>query len=266
MSFGHKLLDLILSPGRVAALAIAVALVPGIGVSKPQAAPICPSDGRAPSPAYSAAGQQPKVATWHNIGPLGATGCGDLLDGKTKLAIVLAGRFEFAGSTTDLAKRVGAVSLTKGLRYWSVTDRDWRVLLEDAYASRTADGKSRRRDFSAAEVLSGRKLYLAQDDTRSTGINAYSFRTIASGPDGFAFEMVNLTAIGIGPITFFPPGALKTLHFFSHEGGAIWTYYGLSVVKRGNFAGQADSYINRNAAFFRFVSGQKPDGAPPLAR
>ena len=253
----------------VTAWAVAMALglvIAWAGTAMAGAAPVCPADGQQPSPAYGAAGAQPRVGIWRNIGPLTGTGCGNLLSHKAMLAIALAGRFRFSGSLEDLARRVGAVSRTKGLRYWSVTDGNWRVLLDDAYASKSANGRSRRSDFTAAEVLSGRTLYLGQDDTRSTGINAYSFRTISSDPDRFAFEMVNLTAIGIGPVTFFPAGALKSLHFLERESGDTWTYYGFSILKSGNFIGPEGSYVNRNAAFFRFLAGQKPDGAPPLAR
>ncbi len=153
-----------------------------------------------------------------------------------------------------------------GIRYWSVTDDDWRELVSEAYAVSDPENRVRRGDFTVGEVLSGETLYFVQDDTRSSGLNLYSLRARRIGSNGLAIEIVNMAPISYLLVPLFDPGALISLQIVRHLRGEEWGYYGLSAVRTGAGSGQERSWINRAAAYQRLLVGEPTDAAPPLAR
>lgn len=182
-----------------------------------------------------------------------------------ELVVALAARFTHSGSLEDLAARVGAISSTEGLPYWSTTDQIWRPLISAAFAVEDAAGDRARPDFTAQEILSGKRLYFAQDDTRSSSLNVYSLTALAARPDWMVIEIENMTRIRFGFLTLFEPRALASIHIIDRLDGDLWGYYGLSAVRDGTMAGNEKSLINRAAAFYRFLTGTPPDQEPPLA-
>jgi hypothetical protein len=84
-------------------------------------------------------------------------------------------------------------------------------------------------------------------------------------PDRLGFEIVNLTPIRLVFLTLFEAEALRSVHFIERVGGELWHSYGLSTVQSGSVAGHEESLVNRGAAFYRFLIGEPPDQAPPLA-
>ncbi len=181
------------------------------------------------------------------------------------LAIALAGLFKHSGSIEDLASRIGAISSTEQLPYWSTTRQEWRVLISEAFALQKADAGTARPDFTSDEILSGQTLYFAQNDTRSRGLNVYSIVATSTGPDHLSFYMVNLTPIRLPVVTLFERQTLQSLHLIERKDRDVWSYYGISTVKKGPVKRHENSFINRNAAFYRFLIGQPPDQHPPLA-
>ncbi len=227
--------------------------------------PVCPAPGATAYPPYGALGEPPRVAVWHDLDSGSGAECEGLFQEPVVLVIALAGRFRHDGSLEDLAARIGAISQTTGLRYWSTTDQAWRVLLAGAFALSGPEAETARLDFSAEEILGGRRLYFAQDDTRSTGLNVYAITATGAGQDRLSFEIVNLTPIRLVFLTLFEAETLRAVHFIERADGDLWRYYGLSMVRRGSVAGHEKSFINRGAAFYRFLIGEPPDQAPPLA-
>ena len=179
--------------------------------------------------------------------------------------IALSGRFTHVGTLDDLAARLGAVSTTRGLRYWSVTAGDWRDLVSDAHALDAADAGATRPDFSAEEILSGRTLHFAQNDTRSWGMNVFDLTALEGSPDRLVLESENVSPIKLGPITLFPPRVLQSVQFIDRIAGDTWSWFGLSVIQKDAPAASERSLTNRQAAFYRFLVGREPDGDPPLA-
>ena len=247
---------------RLAWLLLAAGLS-GAGAA-PVPAPRCPDRGAAPAPAYGPVDGPPAVAAWTDLDAL-PEGCRTTLDAAAPLAVALAGRFTHAGSVEDLAARLGAVSSTVGLPYWSVSDGAWKPLVSEAFALAGPDPDERRADFDAREVLGGETLHFAQNDTRSWGTNVYRLRTLEASPDRIVVASDNVSGIGLGPVTLFAPHALASVQFVERLEGATWGYYGLAVVRGGAFAAREKSLVNRQAALYRLLIGAVPDGAPPLA-
>lgn len=238
----------------ISVLAIIVLTLSQTVAADAASGPVCPTGGKKPNPDYSAVGAKPNTTVWKNVRLSAENGCSGISQVTAKLVISLAGQFKVRGSVETLAERIGAISSTKGMLYWSVTDGRMRVLIKESFVLSGTDPTARRRDFSAKEVLAGKQLYFAQDDTRSTGINVYGLKTISADPDHVSFEIVNETAIKVGPITLFAPRTVRSRHFFSRVSGNLWSYYGLTVIEKGQTFGLTQSLINRGVALYRHLS------------
>jgi hypothetical protein len=250
-------------------LAVALPVLPAASPALPQ--PPCAADVPSdPYPGYADANGPPAVAGWHDVDLGAQAACGGRLQGHFSVVVAIAGKFRFAGTLDDLAERVGAISKTVGMQYWSTSDQSWRTLISRASAIRGPDGdwsseESRRSDFTAPEMRSGKMLWFRQDDTRSTGDNLYSMRALESTPDRLAVEVVNESPIDFTILELFGEHELMSLHVIERLDGDLWGYYGVGAV-RGETFGDDRSVVNRAAAFFRFLQDRPGDAAPPLAK
>lgn len=241
--------------------AVACAVVLTVSVGKADSAGSCAGEIRV------AVGDPPRITILHDVTLDQASGCSEALHGPVKLFVKLAGRFKFAGGVDDIAKRLGAISATRGLLYWSVTDAAWRPLIEDAMALQGKPDGPPRADFSAAEVRSGRTLYFGQDDTRSTGTNIYAMTVRRATDARLVVEVVNVSAVKLAFVTLFEPRSLISVHVFERTTDDIWNYRGVTVVRDGLMVdGHEKSFVNRAAAYYRFLIGVPADRDPPLAR
>ena len=244
-------------------LALALALAGSQSQAEP--IPICPSHGSAPYPAYGELAGPPLVETWREIDLEQGADCTGPVQGPMALVVALAGRFKHLGSIEDIASRIGAISSTEGLVYWSTTEDRWRVLISEAFALEDPTADSARPDFTAKEILSGRTLYFAMDETRSTGLNVFSLTVQLTRPDRLLVKIMNLTPIHLMYITLSEPRSLLSVHFIERLEPDVWGYYGLSAVQNGSIKRHEKSFINRAAAFYRFLVGEPATKRPPLA-
>jgi hypothetical protein len=226
--------------------------------------------GAPPVPAYADEDAPPSVAVWHDVALAGEAACLGRLQGEAQLLVAIAARFRHDGSLDELAARMGAVSRTAGLLYWSTGEQRWRHLITRAAAVTGPDvdwrtGAGQRPDFSAAELRSGATLWFVQNDSRSMGANLYSARATLSEPDRLAVEVVNESAISFLVMTLFEVQELLELHVVERLDGDLWGYYGLAAVRGEPFDRYERSLVNRAAAFHRFVLGKPGDAEPPLA-
>ena len=226
--------------------------------------PACPSHNTEAYPPYAGANSPPSVATWRGLKRL-APECRTTLQGAAELTVAFASLFTIAGPIDDIAERLGAVSATKGLKYWSVTDQDWRLLISDAYAIESENGSVRRADFTDKELLSGETLYFAQNDTRTWGLNKYSLQVVSSSANHMVVVSQNISSLSIGPIKLFEPGATNTVVFINRLDANTWRYFNLTTIKNSRLPVQEKSVINRQAAFYRLLIGKVPDGTAALA-
>jgi len=226
----------------------------------------CSRAARQEIPSYGPLDGPPVVTVWRDVTLDGDRGCPDGLRGRMALVVALAGRFRAPGTLEDMAQRAGAISQTAGLRYWSVTDGAWRTLLSEAFALEGPDLERRRADFSAAELLSGRVLYTAQRDTRSTDLNLY--RLVGRRVDArrLVVESKNLSPIRFLIFELFAPGALQAAHRLEQLAPGVWGYYGVTAVRGGALDNETKSFVNRAAAYYRYLAGVPAEREPPLAR
>ena len=249
----------------VTAFLLVLALGLACAHARAQPVPPCSSVGSDQNPAYGPLGDPPEVAIWRDIQINGDAECMGPVSGPMKLVVALAGRFRHSGTLEDIAARIGAISTTEGLVYWSTTKDGWRELISEASALAEPAAGTERPDFTAEDILGGRTLYFAQKDTRSTGVNVYSLTGRPAGPARLSVATTNLTPIRFMVVTFFEPRALLSVHFVERLEPDVWGYYGLAAVRGGRAEGYEKSLVNRAAAFYRHLIGEPPDKMPPLA-
>ena len=227
-----------------------------------------PPCGKEPVPAYARPDAPPNVRTLsgNELESWVPADCTAWPKATGGLLIALAGSFRFGGTSDELLARFGAVSGMRGAHYWSVTDKDWRILITEASALRTPDPETRRSDFSARELETRKDAFFSQTDTRSTSEVVYRMRVRDQRPTRLVLETENVTSVRWFFVSIFEPQELKSLYFLERLAGGLWGYYQLvsanTVYARGNEA----SFINRTAALFQHAIGIQPESVAPLAR
>ncbi len=224
------------------------------------------------TPAYPPPDTAPIIAIWQgkdlgqgNWQPPGCTGW--RADLHSRLIVTLTGSFRFEGPMSVLLTRVGTISALRSIQYWSTTEKKWGPLSIDASALTGPDSNSRRRDFSASELVKGADLYYWEDDPH-TGPAVYRLRVPESTPERFVVYSDNVTPIRRFWFTLFDPGALQSVLIIEHVAPGI---FGVSVLNRSGAgsslltAGHESSYINRATALYRQLAGIKTDLEPPAA-
>jgi hypothetical protein len=240
---------------------------PSLGLAQTGPEPPC---GRTPTPAYPAVGDAAIVQSWSRAQfgqdwtPPACTGW--TTPGFTTLVTTVA-RFH-AVETEGLLRHIGAISELRGMRYWSTTHKQWRILIEDAYALTDAQRGQRRHDFAPEEMRGGKMLYFQQVDNLS-GKAIYRMRMADSAADRLVVTVENVTIMRYLFLPALYPGDMQSVYFFDRESENDWRYYGIvrTGVKASRLiAGNDASAINRAVAFYRYFVGIPTDQEPPAAR
>lgn len=247
-----------------------LAMIGAIAASHAAAPLPQPPCGGPPAPPYPAATGAATIQAW-GAADLPASwmppACTGWHGGGARMLVALSGSFSYAGGSDDLLARFAAVSTTRGTRYWSVTDKQWRPLIVDAAALSAPDRKSRRGDFTPAELKSGRDLLFLEEDSRS-GAVIYRMRLLEDRPDRFVLAVDNATPIKFMLFTLFAPGEMQSVYFLERIAPDRWGYY--SLLRAGAnassmVAGHAGSYMNRGQALYRHFLGLPTDQEPPAS-
>jgi hypothetical protein len=160
------------------------------------------------------------------------------------------------GDGKALLGRFGAISAMRGIRYWSVTEGDWRVLIEDAFAVDVPGSMQRRPDFAPQDMTSGAQLYFVERDNRS-GLVTYRMRVLEAGRDRISITTENVTPVRALGFTLFPPGSLRAAYVVQRADSRTWSFYGLSTTGEdaSMLAGLSESsYVNRATALYGYFS------------
>ncbi|MGO9260492.1 MAG: DUF6675 family protein [Bryobacteraceae bacterium] len=182
--------------------------------------------------------------------------------------VAVAARFRFAASVDGLRRRIGAISETKGMFYWSTTQKRWQKLILDAHASPGPDGNQSRPDFSLDEIAEGQTLFFQQEDNLF-GKAAYRMHIRSVSAGRLVFDVENAATIRYLTIPLFEPGQVQSIYYLEEESAGLWRYYGIARTS-GKAAelmvGHEASAINRAVAFYRHLVGIPTDREPPASR
>lgn len=233
------------------------------------AGPTPPCAGSA-VPAYAPLGQPPAFAVFRrsDLADWRPDACAHLPIAPPARLLALAGRIAGPLERDALLTRFGAISQQRGIRYWSVTDRRWLVLVTGAEALSGPTLALRRSDFTADELKAGQDLYFAQQDNRSSAPVIFRMRIRDLTPGSFVFETENVTPVRYLMIQIYPAAGLHTLIYLERADDGAWNYYSLNEIVSENhlFAASDKSFVNRAIAFFRLFAGIPTDREPAAAR
>jgi hypothetical protein len=186
---------------------------------------------------------------------------------RTRLAVALAGEFQFAGSVDQLLDRYGRFSDHKSIRYWSVTDKVWKNLVSDAAFVDDPEGRNMLPDLTSADLVAGGAFHYLEVGRWGRTIYRMTVLERTAGRAVLATE--NVTAIRFAAATLFEPASLQSVTFLERLGPGTWGYYqvtragaGASVLALGSHA----SYVNRSVALYRHLAGMRTDSEPPAIR
>jgi len=241
-------------------------------LSVPESGPQLPCE-REPFPEYSRVDQLP-ATVFRERDDAGNDWTPPVCTGWTtrgySTLVATAGRFRIGTETSDIRRRIGAISEFKGVLYWSTTHQKWQPMIVDAYAVTGAKGQ-RRKDFSPGEISEGSVLYYQQTDNLS-GKAMYRMHIISASPNRLVFETENISTMRYLLIPLFGPGDLQSIYFLDRESSMpndVWRYY--SLVRTGRSAsklitGHEASSVNRAVALYRYLAGIPTNMEPPAAR
>jgi hypothetical protein len=246
------------------------------GILSPMAAlaagvPVPPCAGLAPMPAVPALDAPPAIAVWHGetldrTAP--APACLGWPDFDFSTLLAMAGRFRHPGGTEAMLAAFGRVSSMAGLKYWSISDERWQLLVQRSEAVTDPQTRRVRPDFTPAELEPGRDLYFLQRENRGNEDIVYRMRVLSSGPDGFSVSITNASSINFLFIRLFAPGDLNSVYFFRRLAGDEWGYWavgGTHLGLTGIFGPHIGSFKNRAEALYRHFAGIPDDREPPAA-
>jgi uncharacterized protein DUF6675 len=261
---------------RAAAEFIRLALIAGtLGFALPCTAsanegPAPPCAGT-PRPPYAKLGEAPHLqvfrpADLHSDWP--PPECAGLMSHRPRLLVALAGQFRSEDTLDMLLQRFGAISALPNVRYWSISDRRWELLISRATALNGPRLESPRSDFTVEDLKSGGDLYFAQKDNRSAELIIYRMQVRDLTSRGFFVEMENLTPVIYLMMEVYPAGSMRSSLFLDQREAGSWYYYSLTEV--GANASpllpiHEKSYINRAVALFRHIARIPTDQEPPAA-
>lgn len=241
-----------------ALLLLASTAVCAAGATVPR--PPC-GDG-APIPPYGEP-NDPAIESWSKI-QWTAPACLAWRDSRYRFVIAIAGRIE-APDAAAVLRRLGAISTTRGMQYWSVTEGAWRVLIKDAAALSSAKG-DRRDDFAPADLREGATVHFVEQDNRSDEPVTYAMHVLESKPGRIVVETENITPVKALLTTPFPPGTLKTAYIATRIDARTWGFYVISAATErasGLVSMARSSYENRAKALFAHFAGIAVDHDRP---
>jgi len=251
---------------RLAALAAwaAAGLPGGARAWGDPAPPLC---GQAPPPAWPAADQPALVQTWLQGGRLDgpAPDCSGLRSREFELLVRLTASYQAPGELADQLARFGEVSHLKGLTYWSFTDRKRQVLVRESYAVDKPATMAQRADYTLAELRSGRELYYAHGDNRSSALVPYGMQLLQLGDNGFQLRIENVGEVRFMGFTVVGVREMQWVLQVERLGNGRWGYrslMGLQRLRLGPADKHRQSNLARCVAIFDLIAGRQTDIEP----
>ncbi|MFM9970095.1 MAG: DUF6675 family protein [Burkholderiales bacterium] len=243
-----------------------LSLLLGVRVALAQPLPNPPC-GATVFPAFAEPGDTPRTGVWNaaQLELWNPPSCLGWMRQKDATLAVIAGSFRHTGTAQDLLRRFGEISRLRGLRYWSVSDKNWRVLVNDASATSAIDATRRRADYNLNELRPGMDLYFAQSDSRSSGEVLYRMRVKEASEKRMVVETENVSPVRLYLFTLFDAGELKAQYFIERGDAERWNIYTLALAVGRSARNNEASLLNRAAAYYRHYIGAPADAASPLA-
>ena len=230
---------------------ILVVLCIALGSANGSDGPRPPCERASPLPSFAPPGQRPNYEVLKGANWVAPTCTGWI--SRDGVVVAIAAQFHYGGTKDDLLARFGAISTLLNVRYWSVTESDWRTLITHAAALRGPNLSEPRADFTLTELKGGQDLYFTETDNRLGEAVIYRMRATAKG------ESLVITTENVSPVQKFMvplanPGDLQSIHYLTQIASGTWSYYAVArtvAPPLGMFGIlRNESYVNRALALY----------------
>ena len=253
---------------RCAALLFCCAAFGATALAAPDPRFPCGAD---PFPAYAREDERAAVAVWRAAElPRGWTppACTRWRARKFTALIAVSGRLRATPDISVFLRRIGAISRTRAISYWSYSRKAWRTLFEEAHALKDPDSGLGRDDFRLSELVAGADLYVWQKEDAPVSGTILRMRFLEISPDHFVLAQENMNATRLLVFKVLGVGDYEAVVMLSRHAGDVWNYY--HVIRYGDGArplsdNQRASLINRAVAAFRYLGDLRMDREPPAA-
>ena len=203
-------------------LALCVAFLgPANGANGPRP----PCESASPLPSFAPPRQRPNYEILKGADWVAPTCTGWI--SRDGVVVAIAALFYYGGTADDLLARFGAISTLLNVRYWSVTENDWRTLITHAAALRGPDLSEPRADFTGTELENGKDLYFTETDNRLGEPIIYRMRATAKG-ESLVITTENVSAVQKLMLPLASPGDLQSIHYLTEIAPGTWSYYALA--------------------------------------
>ena len=150
----------------------------------------------------------------------------------------------------------------------TASHKQWRTLVEGAYALANSPPSHRRPDFTPTEMKNGNVFYYEQTDNLAGEI-IYRMTVLQASDSRLVFSVENVTTVRHSFIPLLHPSELQSIYFMERESDNVWRFY--SIVRTGKrasrlIAGNESAAVNRAVAFYRYFVGIPMTQEPPAAR
>jgi hypothetical protein len=173
-----------------------------------------------------------------------------------------AERMDSPSSWLRIYNAMHAVSTMQGIKYYSVTHHDVRVLFTESYAISSAEDQARVADPVFKSIPLDNIIYSLQRDS-AFGRNAYEERFAFKG-DHLVVSMENLTTISILLLPFIQPRGMVSDVVVVPAGNEI-LFYGLAYVRSslgiGDRQDREASFANRLIAMENWLKAELLPGS-----
>lgn len=220
-----------------------------------------PQCGKAPPPAYPPVDRPPLLQCWvdglRQDGP--PPDCSPLRQQDHVLLVRLTASYVAAGGLDEQLGRIGAVSMLKGMPYWSFTDRQRQTLIRDAFAVEAPDSVKPRPDFSQAELRRSQDVFFVHSDNRSSALVPFVMRLTQQGADSFSLRVENVGDVRFMGLTVVAAREMQWGVSIEHLGGNRYGYrslLGLRKLRMGSADKHRLSNLARVVAMFDLLSGR----------
>jgi hypothetical protein len=128
----------------------------------------------------------------------------------------------------ELYNQMHAVSTMKGLRYWSASRKEWRVLFTESFAIASPKAVSPVADPVFSAIPAEDTLYSFQQD-QSYGKNSYIQR-FSAAPDHLLVRVENVSAVTVAFIPIIPSNGFVSRSILVPMGRDL-LFYGVSYIR-----------------------------------
>ena len=264
----HHLISAVADTTRAGFLVLACACLVSSSHAADGPRPPC---GAPAIPPYPEVGAPATVRTW-TVEDLtdhwSAPECLGWAERDYGLLVTVTGRFDGVWQERVLLDRIGAVSRSMDVLYWSYSRKTWHGLFAEAFALMGPDRDLRRPDFNPEELRPGSDYFLWNKENSPASGTLLRMRFEEISGDRIVFSHANVNTSRLLFAWALSPGQYESVFFLDRQAADVWRYYSLTRFGSSSWhvtQRQTASLVNRLVALYRHLGAIPMTREPPAA-